>query len=153
MLNEILLAFKIDHEFTNEEILELYLIMIYLGLRAYGVAAAAQVYYGAELPELSVAQMAMIAGLPKAPSRYNPVADPPRALARRNNVLGRLRDLGILTEEAYRAAVKEHDTARVHTLPVEAEAPYLAEMVRAEILQRYGEDASTPGLKVYPTLA
>ena len=151
-LNEILLAFKIEHEFTKEEILELYLNKIYLGQRAYGVAAAAQVYYGAELPELSVAQMAMIAGLPKAPSRYNPVADPPRALARRNYVLGRMRDLGFLTEEAYRAAVREHDTASVHTLPVEAEAPYLAEMVRAEILQRYGEDAYTTGLKVYTTL-
>ena len=151
-LNEILLAIKIENELTKEEILELYLNKIYLGQRAYGVAAAAQVYYGVELPQLSVAQMAMIAGLPKAPSRYNPVADPPRALARRNYVLGRMRDLGYIAEQGYSKAVKETDAASVHTLPVEAESPYLAEMARAEVVQRYGEEAYTTGLKVYTTL-
>src|SRR3569623_324060 len=148
-LNEIMLAIKIEHEFTKQEILELYLNKIYLGQRAYGIAAAAEVYYGVNLPQLSLAQMAMIAGLPKAPSRYNPVADPPRALSRRNYVLGRMRDLGYITAGSYATAIKERDGASVHVLPVEAEAPYLAEMVRAEILQRYGEGAYTTGIKVY----
>ncbi len=150
--NEILLAFTIEQQFTKQEILELYLNKIYLGQRAYGVAAAAQVYYGVELPQLSVAQMAMIAGLPKAPSRYNPIADPERALTRRNYVLGRMRDLNFLTEEDYRAAIAEKDTARLSSLPIEAEAPYLAEQARAELFQRYGEDVYTTGMKVYTTL-
>lgn len=151
-LNEILLAFKIEREFSKQEILELYLNKIYLGQRAYGVAAAAQVYYGVEPAQLSVAQMAMIAGLPKAPSRYNPVADPARALLRRNYVLGRMRDVGFIDESTYQAALKERDTAALHTLPVEAEALYLAEMARAEAVQRYGEEAYISGLKVYTTL-
>lgn len=152
-INEILLAFKIERELSKQEILELYLNKIYLGQRAYGIAAAAQVYYGKELPQLTVAEMAMIAGLPKAPSRYNPVADPARALARRNYILGRMHELGYITDAVYRTAEKERDTASVHTLPVEAEALYLAEMARAEVLQRYGEEeAYTSGIKVYTSL-
>lgn len=151
-LNEILLAFKIEREFSKQEILELYLNKIYLGQRAYGVAAAAQAYYGKELPQLSLPEMAMIAGLPKAPSRFNPIADPQRALARRNYVLGRMRDLGYITESNLDKATKERDAAQHHTLPVETEAPYLAEMARAEVLQRFGDEAYTTGLKVYTTL-
>ncbi len=150
--NEILLAFKIEQEFTKEEILELYLNKIYLGQRAYGVAAAAQTYYGVELPQLTLAQMAMVAGLPKAPSRYNPVADPARALIRRNYVLGRMHDLHFIGDADYDAAIKEQDSASLSSLPIEAEAPYLAEQVRAELVRRYGEDAYTTGLKVYTTL-
>ena len=149
---EILLSLKIEHEFSKQEILELYLNKIYLGQRAYGIAAAAQVYYGVELPKLSLAQMAMIAGLPKAPSRYNPIADPPRALERRNYVLGRMRTLGFISEEAYRSALQQQDDATLHSLTIEAEAPYLGELVRAEIVRRYGEDAYTAGYKVYTTV-
>ena len=149
---EILLSLKIEHEFSKQEILELYLNKIYLGQRAYGIAAAAQVYYGVELPKLSLAQMAMIAGLPKAPSRYNPIADPPRALERRNYVLGRMRTLGFISEEAYRSALQQKDDATLHSLTIEAEAPYLGELVRAEVVQRYGEDAYTAGYKVFTTV-
>ena len=149
---EILLSLKIEHEFSKQEILELYLNKIYLGQRAYGIAAAAQVYYGVELPKLSLAQMAMIAGLPKAPSRYNPIADPPRALERRNYVLRRMRALGFITEESYRAALQQQDDATLHSLTIEAEAPYLGELVRAEVVQRYGEDAYTAGYKVFTTV-
>ena len=149
---EILLSLKIEHEFTKQEILELYLNKIYLGQRAYGIAAAAQVYYGVELPKLSLAQMAMIAGLPKAPSRFNPIADPQRALERRNYVLGRLRALGYITEEAFRAALQERDNAVLHSLTIEAEAPYLGELVRADVVQRFGDDAYTAGYKVFTTI-
>jgi penicillin-binding protein 1A len=149
---EILLSLKIEHEFSKQEILELYLNKIYLGQRAYGIAAAAQVYYGVELPKLSLAQMAMIAGLPKAPSRYNPIADPPRALERRNYVLGRMRALGFISEEAYSSALHQQDDATLHSLTIEAEAPYLGELVRAEVVKRYGEDAYTAGYKVFTTV-
>jgi penicillin-binding protein 1A len=149
---EILLSLKIEHEFTKQEILELYLNKIYLGQRAYGIAAAAQVYYGVELPKLTLAQMAMIAGLPKAPSRYNPIANPPRALERRNYVLGRMRTLDFISEQDYQAALHQQDDATLHSLTIEAEAPYLGEMVRAEVVQRYGEDAYTAGYKVFTTV-
>jgi penicillin-binding protein 1A len=151
-LTEILLSLKIEHEFTKEEILELYLNKIYLGQRAYGIAAAAQAYYGMDLPKLSLAQMAMIAGLPKAPSRFNPIADPPRALERRNYVLGRMRTVGYIDEATFRAALNEPDNAAPHSLTIEAEAPYLGEMVRAEAVQRFGEDAYTAGYKVITTI-
>lgn len=149
---EILLSLKIEHEFSKQEILQLYLNKIYLGERAYGIAAAAQVYYGVELSKLTLAQMAMLAGLPKAPSRYNPIADPPRALERRNYVLGRMRDVGYINEDTYRAALKENDDATLHSLTIEAEAPYLGEMVRADVVSRYGEDAYTAGYKVFTTV-
>lgn len=98
-LNEILLALRIDHEFSKQKILELYLNKIYLGNRAYGIVAAAQVYYGKTLDELSIAQAAMIAGLPKAPSRYNPIINPRRALIRRDHVLRRMAQLGYISDE------------------------------------------------------
>ncbi|MBU2478589.1 MAG: transglycosylase domain-containing protein, partial [Gammaproteobacteria bacterium] len=132
-LTEILLALKIERDLSKPEILELYLNKIYLGQRAYGVGAAAQVYYGVDLPQLSLAQMAMIAGLPKAPSRYNPVTDPQRALIRRNYILGRMRDLGYITTEEHAQAQVEIDQARVHASAAEVEAPYVAEMVRADL--------------------
>ena len=97
-LNEILLALKIERELSKDEILELYINKIFLGHRAYGVGAAAQVYYGKTLDELTLAQTAMIAGLPKAPSRYNPVANPSRAVSRRNYVLGRMRELEFIDQ-------------------------------------------------------
>lgn len=151
-LTEIMLSLKIEHEFSKDEILELYLNKIYLGQRAYGIAAAAQVYYGKDLSKLSLAQMAMLAGLPKAPSRFNPVADPPRALERRNYVLGRMRAVGYINEQTYRTALQEHDDAVLHSLTIEAEAPYLGEMARSNAVARFGDDAYTAGYKIVTTI-
>ena len=151
-LNEILLSFKIEKELTKNEILELYLNKIYLGNRSYGFAAAAQVYYGKKLEELNVAQFAMIAGLPKAPSAYNPIVNPDRALLRRNYVLGRMRELGFITDEEYGEAKAFIDDAELHGLRVEVEAPYVAEMVRAELVKRLGDEAYTQGYKVFTTI-
>jgi len=151
-LSEILLALKIEQELNKEEILELYLNKIYLGNRAYGVAAASQIYYGVHPGELSVAQMAMIAGLPKAPSRYNPIADLERAVTRRNYVLGRMYKLGFINDEVYSSSLAEPDNAVLHSLTIEIEAPYVAEMVRSSLVERFGEEAYTGGYKVITTL-
>ena len=151
-LNEILLSLKIEQEISKKEILELYLNKIYLGHRSYGFAAAAQVYYGKRLDELTVGQTAMIAGLPKAPSAYNPITNPERALQRRNYVLGRMRDLDKIDQETYDQSLAEVDTAELHGLRVEVDAPYVAEMVRAEMYERFGEDAYTNGYKVFTTV-
>jgi penicillin-binding protein 1A len=151
-LTEILLAYKIEGSLSKEEILELYLNKIYLGQRAYGVEAAAQVYYGMSIADLSVARMAMIAALPKAPSRINPVSNPAAALERRNYILGRMHQLGYLDSATYEAAVAEPDGARVHRVQVEANAAYVAEMVRNEMVERYGVSAYTSGYEVITTI-
>ena len=151
-INEILLALKIEEELSKDDILELYLNKIFLGHRAYGVEAAALVYYGARLDELSVAQIAMIAGLPKAPSRFNPIVNPDRAKTRRDYVLGRMRELEAIGEEEYLIAVATPVTARLHGLSVEVEAPYVAEMVRTFVEDRLGEEAYTAGFRVYTTI-
>jgi penicillin-binding protein 1A len=151
-ITEILLAFKIEHKLTKNEILGLYLNKIYLGHRAYGVEAAARVYYGTGINELSVARMAMIAALPKAPSRINPVNNPTAALARRNYILGRMRQLGYIDTETYEQARAEEDGAELHTVQAEARAPYVAEMVRDEMVTRYGQEAYTSGFEVVTTL-
>lgn len=152
-LSEIFLALKIEKELPKEEILELYLNKIYLGNRAYGVAAAAYTYYGVGVADLSLAQIAMIAGLPKAPSRYNPLADPEHAVVRRNYVLKRMRELGYIDEAGFRQAMQSPDDAKLHSASMEVEANYLAEMVRAAMIERYGEQAAyTAGLKIYTTL-
>ncbi|MET0083116.1 MAG: penicillin-binding protein 1A [Sedimenticola sp.] len=151
-LNEILLALQIERELTKQEILELYLNKIYLGHRAYGVGAAAQVYYGKRVDELNLAQTAMIAGLPKAPSRFNPVTNPDRALLRRNYVLGRMKELDLITRVAYQTALAEPVTARLHRSETEMEAPYVAEMVRSEMVDRYGNEAYTEGYNVTTTI-
>lgn len=152
-LSEIFLALKMERELTKEQILELYLNKIYLGNRAYGVSAAAYTYYGVEVDELTVPQMAMIAGLPKAPSRYNPIADRERAVVRRNYVLRRMHELGYLDDETYHAGRETEDDADLHGLPVEVDADYFAELVRAAVVARYGEQAAyTGGFKVYTTL-
>ncbi|MDH5734775.1 MAG: penicillin-binding protein 1A [Gammaproteobacteria bacterium] len=151
-LNEIFLAMKIEQALSKDQILELYLNKIYLGNRAYGVAAASQVYYGKALADLDLAQMAMIAGLPKAPSAYNPVINPDRALTRRDYVLKRMLDLGIIQEPEYRWARAQAVTAGLHDSPIELSAHYVAEMVRAEISQQFGEDAYNRGLRVVTTI-
>nr|WP_228198173.1 penicillin-binding protein 1A [Marinobacter nauticus] len=150
--NEILLALQIERELDKNRILELYLNKIYLGNRAYGIAAAAQVYYDKPVTELSLAQMAMLAGLPKAPSAYNPLANPERALIRRNWILGRMKDLGYITEDAWSLASKAPLTASYNTRDAEVDADYVAEMARAEIVRRYGENAYTDGYSVTLTV-
>ena len=150
--SEILLALKIDEQLTKEEVLELYLNKIYLGNRAYGVGAAAQVYYGKDIKDLSLAQLAMIAGLPKAPSRYNPIVNPERALLRRNYVLKRMLELNHITPEQYEVAVKEEVTARLHHKDPDLDAPFATEMVRARMVERYGNDAYTDGYVVHTTI-
>ncbi|MCL6270592.1 penicillin-binding protein 1A [Sansalvadorimonas sp. 2012CJ34-2] len=150
--NEILLAMEIERKLSKPEIIELYLNKIYLGNRAYGIEAAAQVYYGKSVDELSLAQMAMIAGLPKAPSKYNPLANAPRSLLRRNWILERMRDLGYITEAEFTEAVDRPVTARYHSLPIDLEAPYVAEAVRMEVAQLYGANTYTDGYEVYTSI-
>lgn len=151
-LNEILLALKIEHELSKKKILELYLNKIYLGNRAYGVAAAAQVYYGMALDELSLPQIAMIAGLPKAPSAYNPIVNPDRAILRRNYVLLRMQRLGYITMADYDQAKSTPVTASRHRSDITLHAPYVDEMVRAEMVRQFGGKAYTKGLRVFTTL-
>ena len=150
-VKEIFLALKIERELTKDEIFELYLNKIYLGNRAYGVAAAAHGYYGKQLAELTVAECAMLASLPKAPSRINPINNPPRALERRDYVLGRMRDLGYLGQAAYLEAVRSEDYAFPHEPEVAVRAPYAAEMARQAVVDMLGEDAYTGGYQVYTT--
>ncbi|GAA4648448.1 penicillin-binding protein 1A [Kistimonas scapharcae] len=150
--NEILLALEIERKLSKNEILELYLNKIYLGNRAYGVEAAAQVYYGKPSRELTLAEMAMIAGLPKAPSRYNPLANPRRALIRRDWILSRMYDLGYITQADMQSAIEQPVTAQYHGLPIELEAPYVAEMVRQEIVEQFGQEAYTDGYEIYTTV-
>ncbi len=151
-LNEIFLALKIEDELSKEDIITLYLNKIYFGHRAYGVAAAARVYYGLPVDKLSTAQIAMIAGLPKAPSTFNPVVNPSRALTRRGYVLGRMRSLGFISEAEYRQAMDTPDDARLHRLSREVTAPYVAEMVRSEMVSRYGDDAYSRGFRVITSI-
>ncbi|QIB49954.1 penicillin-binding protein 1A [Pseudomonas sp. OIL-1] len=151
-LNEIFLALQIERSLSKEEIFELYVNKIYLGNRAYGIEAAAHIYYGKPIAELPLADMAMIAGLPKAPSRYNPIADPERAIARRNWILQRMLGLGYIDQAAYQDAIATPNNARNHGANPELEAPYVAEMARLEMIQRYGNAAYTDGFHVYTTI-
>ena len=151
-LDEILLAFKIDATFSKEEILELYLNKIYYGNRAYGIAAASQVYYGKALDELILAQIAMLAGLPQAPSRDNPIANPAAARTRRNHVLQRMLENDHINLGAYNAAVSAPVAANYHELKTEVSAPYVAEMARHIIIAKYGDSAYDAGIKVYTTI-
>ncbi|WP_303906392.1 penicillin-binding protein 1A [Thiohalomonas denitrificans] len=151
-LREIFLALTIERQLTKPEILELYLNKIYLGKRSYGVAAAAQVYYGKEISELEVPELAMIAGLPKAPSRFNPVANPERAMERRDYVLRRMHELDFISADDYRAYLETPTIARLHASSNKMEAPYLAEMVRAEMVEHFGPATYTAGYRVYTTV-
>ncbi len=151
-LKEIILALKIEHEYPKNKILELYLNQIFMGHRAYGIAAAAQVYYGKSLTDLSLAEHAMIAGLPKAPSLYNPITNEARALERRNYVLHRMLELGYITQQDYEDASEQASSSKLQAVLPEVSALYLAEMVRQKILELYGEQAYTSGFKVYTTL-
>lgn len=150
--HEALLAFKIEHSLSKDQILELYINQIYLGQRAYGFASAAQIYFGKSMQELTLAEAAMLAGLPKAPSRYNPVANPQRAKQRQLYVLRRMRELGHITEAQYEAAAKQPVEPRRQARDSELSGDYVAEMVRQLMLDRYGEEAYTRGFRVYTTL-
>ncbi len=151
-IKEILLAIKINHELSKDKILALYLNKIYLGNRAYGVAAAAQVYYGKTLKALTLPQMAMIAGLPKAPSSHNPLANPTAAMKRRNHVLYRMYTLKYIDEATYTAAINTPLTSAYHKPNIALHAPYVAELVRKTLMQRYGKEAYTQGFDVYTTI-
>ena len=149
--NEIFLAIQIESVLTKPEILELYLNKIYLGNRAYGVKAAAQVYYGKDLSDLTLAQSAMIAGLPKAPSRFNPIINPERAKIRRDWILDRMLDLNMISAAEHTTAQQEETTAGYHSPQPDLSAPYVAEMARQKAVELYGSDAYTAGLRVYVT--
>ena len=151
-ITEILLALQIERQLTKDEILELYVNKIYLGNRAYGIEAAAQVYYGKSIRDVSLAQMAMIAGLPKAPSRFNPLANPVRSKERRDWILGRMFKLGKIDDASYQAALAEPINASYHVPTPEVNAPWIAEMARAEMVGRYGSDAYTQGFRVTTTI-
>ncbi|ATC85158.1 MULTISPECIES: penicillin-binding protein 1A [Pseudoalteromonas] len=152
-VKEIFIALHIEDVLTKDEILELYLNKIELGNRAFGIGAAAQVYYGKELKDLTLAQMAMIAGLPKAPSALNPIRNPTRAKARRNVVLGRLLTEDYITQEQYNEATSQPITAYFHGAEINLYAPYISEMVRAEMVSRYGVDkAYNSGFKIFTSV-
>jgi len=151
-IKEGFLALKIERELSKNEILELYLNKIFLGYRAYGVGAAAEVYYGKSTDQLSLAQCAMIAALPKAPSRINPITSPERALERRNYILNRMLDLGYIDTAAFKAAQAEPDRAYYHGAIAEISAPYVAEMVRVKSLKLLGSRAYTGGYVVKTTI-
>jgi len=148
---ELLLSLHIERTLTKEEILELYLNKIFFGHRAYGVSAAAALYYGKTLDELELAEMAMLAGIPKAPSSNNPVSNPNRAHERRNYILRRMRELAYISEEEYRTAAALTDQAELHRKEVDLQAGYAAEMVRREMVERFGEDAYLEGYRVTTT--
>ncbi|MCK5830204.1 MAG: penicillin-binding protein 1A [Methylococcales bacterium] len=149
---EIVLALKIEKEYSKDKILELYLNKIFLGHHAYGIAAASATYYGKDLSELELSQLAMLAGLPKAPSIYNPITNPERASQRRNYVLRRMRKLNFINEQDFDSAIQQPISASIHSKKAESIAPYISEMVRNKLFNQYGEGAYTTGLKVYTTI-
>lgn len=151
-LNEALLAIKIEHALSKDEIFELYLNQIYLGQRAYGFAAAARAYFGKPIEKIDLAEAAMLAGLPKAPSAYNPVANPSRAKARQLYVLRRMRELKFISEDDYNRAKARRLSIRRGAQGYEAAAGHMAEMARQYVYQKYGEQIYVSGMKVYTTL-
>jgi len=152
--NEMLLAFKIEHNLTKDEILQLYFNHIYLGQRAYGFGAAAQAYYSKPLDQLNISEMAMLAGLPKAPGAYNPVVNPKRAKVRQEYILKRMRDLGYISSEEYALAQNEPIQTKQTAYHQEfsVNAGFIAEMVRQEMYDKFQEDTYTQGYSVYTTI-
>ena len=149
---ELILAVQIESSFSKQQILELYLNKIFLGQRAYGVAAAAEVYFGKTLKELSIAEAATIAGLPAAPSRLNPVSSPDQARDRRGYVLRRMLELDFISEAEFAAALDTPVESKLHGPKLDLEAPYVAEMARDEAVRRLGETATTDGYQVITTI-
>ncbi|MEZ5644499.1 MAG: penicillin-binding protein 1A [Burkholderiaceae bacterium] len=148
---EVLLTFKLEHLLTKEQILEIYMNQIFLGQRAYGFSMAAQTYFGKPLKDITIAEAAMLAGLPKAPSAYNPVSNPKRARTRQLHIIDRMVENGFITADEAEAAKSEKLSVRRH-LPEPTRAEYAAEMVRQSIVAQYGDDAYTRGLVVTTTL-
>jgi penicillin-binding protein 1A len=151
-LKEVFLALRLEREFSKQEILALYLNRIFLGQRAYGIGAAAEVYFDKTLADLTLAEAALIAGLPRSPSLDNPVASLERATQRRSYVLRRMLELGKIDAVAHDAANVEPISTRIHGPIIELDAPYIAEMTRAEMIRQYGADALTAGYRVYTTV-
>ncbi len=151
-INEILLALKIEYNLPKSKILELYLNKIYLGNRSYGVAAASEIYYAKDLDELTIAEIAMLAGLPKAPSSINPVKNPKRAMERRNFVLKRMYDEGFINLFQYSYAVSEPIRAKYHGIELEADAPHVSNLVHQLLRKQYGDDIYTKGFSVITTI-
>ncbi len=151
--NEALLAFKIEHSLTKDQILEIYINQIYLGQRAYGFASAAQVYFGKNLRDLNLAEIAMLAGLPKAPSRFNPVVNMQRAKDRQLYVLRRMRELNFVTQAEFDAATQLALVVRRDQPEFATQAEFFAEMVRQSMYERYQDDAYSKGFRVYTTLS
>lgn len=151
-IKDIFLAYRLERIYSKEEIFEFYVNRIFLGNRAYGIASASEVYYGLSIKDLNLAQWAMIAGLPKAPSSMNPLVNPRRALIRRNWILTRMLDLGSIHQEQFDLAIKAPISATYHGLVSEANAPYLAETIRRFMISEYGLDAYKEGLEVYTTI-
>src|SRR6185295_13629476 len=149
---EWILAFRIEREFTKQEILELYLNTNFFGQRSYGVATAARTYFGKDLSELTVSEVAILAGIPQRPADLNPIASPERAATRRSYVLRRMLETGAIDDPQYQAALVEPVVARRFETPNQVRAPYVAEMVRAEMIRRFGPAAYTAGLKVTTTI-
>jgi penicillin-binding protein 1A len=151
-MSEVYISFLMEAEFSKEEIFSLFANKTFLGERAYGVAAAAEVYYGKTLDQLTIAEMATIAGIPSAPSTVNPVASPERAKNRRAYVLGRMLALGYITQAEHDQANATPIESRLHGPSIEVDAPNIAEMVRADMLAKYGDSVYTAGYKVFTTI-
>ena len=151
-MSEIYISLLMEAEFTKEEIFSLYVNKIFLGQRAYGVGAAAEVYFGKTLDQLTVGEMATLAGIPTAPSMVNPVASAEAAKVRRSHVLGRMLELGYISQAEYDQAKNSPMESRLHGASIEVDAPYLAEMVRNDMQSKYGDAVYTAGYKVFTTL-
>ena len=151
-LAELFVTLRMEREFSKQEILGLYLNVIFFGQRAYGVAAAAETFFGKSLDDLSVSEVATLAGIPQAPSRYNPITNPELAQARRGYVLGRMHKLGYVDDAAFKTALSEPVRARAHAPLFAVEAPYIAEMARLDVRTRFGAAAEGAGYKVYTTI-
>ncbi|KAB2888433.1 MAG: penicillin-binding protein, partial [Burkholderiaceae bacterium] len=149
---EILLTFKLEHLLTKDQILEIYMNQIYLGNRAYGFAAASEAYFGKPLKSISVAEAAMLAGLPKAPSAYNPISNPKRARARQLYIIERMEENGFITAQEAAAAKQEDLKIRTGSNNTRVHAEYVAEMARQLVFAQYGNEAYTRGLNVYTSL-
>ncbi|MEY4208451.1 MAG: hypothetical protein RLZZ20_1603 [Pseudomonadota bacterium] len=151
-LYEVLLAWKIEKTLTKDQILELYMNQIYLGQRAYGFASAAQIYFGKKLSDITIAEAAMLAGLPKAPSANNPVVNPKRARARQQYILQRMHDLGYITTAQYEQARDEQLKIKMDSNEFGVHAEYVAEMARQMVYEQFKEDTYTRGLNVFTTI-
>jgi len=152
-VKEMIIAVRMERELSKDEIMALYLNMINFGSRAYGVAAASYTFFGKTPDQLTIDEAALLAGLPNAPSAYNPISHPEKALIRRNWVLGRMLDQSYITQAQFNEAIKKPLNASYHTQKIEFSAPYVAEMARQFMYDKFGENAYTDGYKVYTTIS